>query len=64
MTFIRLLITVTVIHDLKIHQIDVKITSLNGDPDGKIYMGQLEGFIKLSQESKVCKLTKCFYDLK
>ena len=63
-TSIRLLIAVAAIYDLKIHQIDVKTTFLNGDLGEEIYMDQLEGFVEFGQESKVCKLTKSLYGLK
>ena len=45
-TSIRLLIAIAIaaIFDLKIHQMDVKTTFLNGDLDEEIYMDQLEGF--------------------
>ena len=61
MTSIRLLIAVATIHDLKIHQMDVKTTFLNGDLDEEIYMDQPEGFVEPGQESKVCKLIKSVY---
>lgn len=63
-TSIRLLIAVAAIRDLKIHQMDVKTTFLNGDLDEEIYMDQPEGFVEPGQESKVCKLTKSLYGLK
>ena len=63
-TSIRLLIAITAIFDLKIHQKDVKTTFLSGDLEEEIYMDQLEGFVKPRQESKVCKLTKFLYGLK
>ena len=63
-TSIRLLIAVAAIYDLKIHQIDVKTTFLNGDLGEEIYMDQLEGFVEFGQESKVCKLIKSLYGLK
>ena len=43
-TSIRLLISIAAIFYLKIHQMDVKTTFLNGDLDEEIYMDQLEGF--------------------
>ena len=52
------------IHDLKIHQIDVKTAFLNGDLDEEIYMDQPEGFVEPGQESKVSKLTKSLYGIK
>ena len=63
-TSIRLLITIAAIFDLKIHQMDVKTTFLNGDLEEEIYMDQPEDFVEPGQESKVYKLTKSLYDLK
>ena len=62
-TSIRLLIAVAAIYDLKIHQMEVKTTFLNGDLDEEIYMDQPKGFVKLGQESKVYKLVKSLYSL-
>ena len=59
-----MLIVITAIHNLKIHQMDVKTTFLNGDMDEEIYMEQPEGFIVPSQEKKVCRLVKSLYGLK
>ncbi|XP_075640704.1 uncharacterized protein LOC142612504 [Castanea sativa] len=41
---IRLLIAIAAIHNLMIHQMDVKTAFLNGDLEEEIYMDQLEGF--------------------
>ncbi|GJY63398.1 zinc finger, CCHC-type containing protein [Tanacetum coccineum] len=49
---IRLLLALKAIHDLVIHQIDVKTAFLNGDLDEKIYMKQPEGFVMPGHESK------------
>ncbi|GKG09090.1 zinc finger, CCHC-type containing protein, partial [Tanacetum coccineum] len=43
-TTIRFLLALATIHNLVIHQIDVKIAFLNGDLD-EVYMKQLEGFV-------------------
>ena len=59
---IRMLIAITAIHNLEIHQMDVKTTFLNGDLDEEIYMEQPERFIIPSQEKKVCRLVKSLYD--
>ena len=61
---ILMLIAITAIHNLKIHQIDVKTTFLNGDLDEEIYMEQPEGFIVPGQEKKVCRIVKYLYGLK
>nr|GEU59653.1 zinc finger, CCHC-type [Tanacetum cinerariifolium] len=55
---------VQTIHDLVIHQMDVKTAFLNGDLDEEIYMKQLEGFVMPGHESKVCKLKKSLCGLK
>ena len=62
-TSIRMLIALAV-HDLKIHQMDVKTTFLNGELEEEIYMEQPEGFVVLGKEKKVCILVKSLYGLK
>nr|KAJ0192234.1 hypothetical protein LSAT_V11C800428450 [Lactuca sativa] len=61
---IRLLLALTAIHNLVIHQMDVKTAFLNGDLDEEIYMKQPEGFVMPGNEHKVCKLKKSLYGLK
>ncbi|GJR67136.1 zinc finger, CCHC-type containing protein [Tanacetum coccineum] len=61
---IRLLIAMSSIHSLNIHQIDVKTTFLNGELDEEVYMNQPQGFIMPGNENKVCKLIKSLYGLK
>ncbi|GJX97853.1 zinc finger, CCHC-type containing protein [Tanacetum coccineum] len=63
-TTIRLLLTLAAIHNLVIHQMDVKTTFLNGDLDKEVYMKQPEGFVMPGNEHKVCKLVKSLYELK
>ena len=63
-TTIRILIALASIHNLVIHQMDVKTAFLNGDLDEEIYTEQPEGFIVKGQEHKVCKLVKSLYGLK
>ena len=48
---IRMLIAIAVLHNLDIHQMDVKL--LNGELNEEIYMEQPEGFIVKGQEHKV-----------
>ncbi|GKA60379.1 zinc finger, CCHC-type containing protein [Tanacetum coccineum] len=61
---IRLLIAMTSIHNLIIHQMDVKTTFLNGTLDEDVYMNQPRGFIMPGNEKKVRKLIKSLYGLK
>ncbi|GKA10288.1 zinc finger, CCHC-type containing protein [Tanacetum coccineum] len=61
---IRLLIAMASIHNLIIHQMDVKTTFLNGDLEEDVYMNQPQGFIMPGNENKVCKLIKSLYGLK
>ncbi|GJW11057.1 zinc finger, CCHC-type containing protein [Tanacetum coccineum] len=61
---IRLLIVLASIHNLIIHQMDVKTAFLNGKADEEFYMNQPQDFIMPGNESKVCKLIKSLYGLK
>lgn len=61
---IRLLLALAAIHNLVIHQMDVKTAFLNGELDEEIYMKQPEGFVMPGHENKVCKLKKSLYGLK
>ncbi|GJY10327.1 zinc finger, CCHC-type containing protein [Tanacetum coccineum] len=60
---IRLLIAMASIHNLIIHQMDVKIAFLNGDLDEEVYMNQPQGFIMPGNKNKV-DLTKDFLSSK
>ncbi|XP_070036035.1 uncharacterized protein [Nicotiana tomentosiformis] len=57
-TSIRVLVALAAVYGLEIHQMDVKITFLNGELKEEIYMEQLESFVVPSKEKKVCKLVK------
>ncbi|KAL6335533.1 hypothetical protein AAG906_030661 [Vitis piasezkii] len=50
---IRVLIALASIHNLVIHQMDVKNTFLNRDLEEEIYMDQLEGCVVIGKEKKV-----------
>ena len=59
-----MLIAIATLHNLDIHQMDVKIAFLNGELNEEIYMEQPEGFVIKGQKYKVCKLVKILYGLK
>ncbi|GJY96943.1 zinc finger, CCHC-type containing protein, partial [Tanacetum coccineum] len=61
---IRLLIAMASIHNLIIHQMDVKTALLNGELEEEVYMNQPQGFIVPCNENKVCKLIKSLYRIK
>ena len=61
---IRILFALASIHDLYVHQMDMKTAFLNGDLNEEIYMEQPEGFVLPGNEHKVCKLVKSLYGLK
>ncbi|GJY66624.1 zinc finger, CCHC-type containing protein [Tanacetum coccineum] len=61
---IRLLIAMASIHNMIIHQMDVKTAFLNGELDEEVYMNQPQSFIISSNENKVCKLIKSLSGLK
>nr|GEU35962.1 zinc finger, CCHC-type [Tanacetum cinerariifolium] len=63
-TTIRLLLALAAIHNLVIHQMDVKTTFLNGDLEKEVYMKQPKGFVMPGNEHKVCKLVKSLYGIK
>ena len=63
-TSIRILFSFTSIHNLFVHQMDVKMAFLNRDLNEEAYMEQSEGFVLKGNENKVCKLVKSLYGLK
>jgi len=48
----------------KIHQIDVKITFLNGVIEEEVYIEKSKGFETFNRESHVCRLKWALYGLK
>ena len=59
------IIRVIVAHfNLKLHQMDVRTTFLNGDLVEDVYMSQPIDFEEVGKEHMVCKLHKSIYGLK
>ena len=61
---IRVLIAIASIHNLVIHQMDVKTAFLNGNLEEEIYTEQPEGCVVLGKETNVYRLVKSLYGLK
>ena len=60
-----IIITALVAHrDLKLHQMDMKTTFLNGDLYENVYMTQLKGFVMEGKARLGCHLKKSIYGLK
>ena len=53
-----MMLVISTLRNLEVHQMDVKIAFLNGELDEEIYMEHHEGFTPPGQEMKVCKLVK------
>lgn len=51
-------------YDLKLHQIDVKMTFLNGELKEEIYMTLPESLQAEGNEHMMCKLKGSIYELK
>nr|GEZ36974.1 hypothetical protein [Tanacetum cinerariifolium] len=63
-TTIKLLLALAAIHNLVIHQMDVKTTFLNGGLNEEVYMKQPEGFVMPGNEHKLFDKTKKFLSLR
>ena len=59
-----MILAIAALWNLEVHQMDVKITFLNGDLEEEIYMEQPKGCIAPGQEKKICKLVKSLYGSK
>lgn len=60
----RLLLSIAVVYDYEIEQMDVKTAFLHGDLEETIYMHQPKGFIDKRKPNHVCLLKKSIYGLK
>ncbi|KAI5328018.1 hypothetical protein L3X38_027414 [Prunus dulcis] len=61
---IRTLIALAAKNSLKMYQLDVKSSFLNGVLQEEVYVEQPDGFIVQGEEDKVYKLHKALYGLK
>lgn len=61
---ILVLLSLTLLHGINVHQTDVKTTFLNRQFKEEIYMNHPNGFIVDNQEDMVYKLVKSLYGLK
>ena len=63
MSSIRIVLSIAASLNLKVEQLDVKMTFLHDDLE-EIYMEQSEGFKVKGNERLVCRLRKSLYELK
>ena len=64
METMRAVLSIAAQHKLKVYQMDVKSTFLNGVFMEEVYVEQPLGYEKGGQEHKVCILKKTLYGLK
>lgn len=58
------MLSIVVVEDFHLEQLDVKIAFLHCDLEEDIYMHQPQRYIVEGQEKMVCKLKKSLYGLK
>ncbi|KAJ0781817.1 putative RNA-directed DNA polymerase [Helianthus annuus] len=61
---VRIVLSLAVLNDWKLHQLDVKNAFLNGNLTETVFMEQPPGFIHPQYPNHVCRLTKALYGLK
>ena len=59
-----MILAITALRNLEVHQMNVKIAFLCGDLEEEIYIQQLKDFSTPGQQKKVCRLIKSLYGLK
>jgi hypothetical protein len=64
MEAIKLILYYPCSKNIKVYQMDVKSTFLNGELEEEVYTEQLEGFQLSKTEDYVCRLNKALYGLK
>ena len=61
---IRMFLAFAYFKKIKVHQLNVKSTFLNGDLEEEVYIKKPEGFLLGDDENQVCRLKKALYGLK
>ncbi|KAD3337749.1 hypothetical protein E3N88_33269 [Mikania micrantha] len=61
---VRIVLSLAVLNNWKLHQLDVKNAFLNGNLSETVFMEQPPGFINPNFPNHVCKLSKALYGLK
>ncbi|KAH9717593.1 retrovirus-related pol polyprotein from transposon RE2 [Citrus sinensis] len=61
---VKVILSLAVMNQWQIRQVDVNNAFLNGDLTEEVYMRQLEGFVDPQRPDFVCKLYKALYGLK
>lgn len=64
MSTIRLLLAYSLMHDLKIQQLDIKNAFVNGTLKEKFFMRQPEESVDMYHPNQLCLLEKTLYGLK
>jgi hypothetical protein len=64
MEAIRMILAYACSKRIKVYQMDVKSTFLNGELEEEVYIEQPEGFLLSEREDYVCRLKKALYGLK
>ena len=65
LTSIRILLAITVIYELKIHQMNIVTAFLTGELKEEIFMKQSEEFeVGIMKNDLICRFRRSFYDLK
>ncbi|GKB90112.1 DNA-directed RNA polymerase subunit beta' [Tanacetum coccineum] len=62
--YVKMILAIATLRNREVHQMDVKMTFLNGDLEKVLYMNQPEGFMAPGLESKVCRLVKSLFGLR
>jgi len=64
MEAIKMFLTYSCSRKIKVYQMDVKLTFLNGELEEKVYTEQPKGFLLSNKEDYICILKKALYGLK